>query len=227
MKNLLFAAAWLVSAVLLSWGTWLTFFHAPVEAQMGFVQKIFYFHVPVAWIFFLAVAANAGSSIGYLITKKDGADRAARGAAELAVIFGLMVLITGPLWGWKAWGRPWVWDVRLTSSLLLWLVLVAYLVVRAYGGHSARNLAAGLSIFAVLQVPLIYWSVDLWRGTHPPRLVSEGGLNSDMATALWTCVFAFIFLFAVLYALRLAIGRQEGRLDELHLHLEDLEEIHG
>jgi len=227
MKNVFFSLTWILAAALLCLGTWLAFFHAPVEVKMGFVQKIFYFHVPVAWVFFLAVTLNAGASIAYLVTKKDGADRAARGAAELAVVFGIMVLVTGPLWGWKAWGRPWVWDVRLTSSLLLWLVLVAYLVVRAYGGSGARNLSAGLAIFAVLQVPLIYYSVDLWRGTHPPRLVSKGGLDSEMATALFVCTFAFLFVFALLYAVRLAVGRQEGRLDELHLHIEDLEEIHG
>jgi heme exporter protein C len=224
LKNRLYLAAWIAGAVLLPLGTYLTFFHAPVEAKMGFVQKIFYFHVPVAWVMFLSVAINAGASLTFLVRKREGADLAARAAAELAVVFGALVLVTGPLWGWKAWGRPWVWDVRLTSSLLLWLVLVAYLVVRAYGGAGARTLAAGLSIFAVVQIPLIYFSVDLWRGTHPPRLVSKGGLNAEMATALFTCTFAFVFVFIILYALRLAIARQEARLDELHLLLEDIEE---
>jgi len=224
MKQFLFFACVAIAALLLMEGTWLAFFHAPVEMKMGFVQKIFYFHVPAAWIMFLSVAVNAVASIVYLVKRSEKADRAARAAAEIAVVFGVMVLVTGPLWGWKAWGKPWVWDVRLTSSLLLWLVLVAYLVVRAFGGAGARSLSAGLAIFAVVQVPLIYFSVDLWRGTHPPRLISKGGLNAEMATALFTCTFAFIFLFVAIYALRLAFGLQANQLDSLHLRLEELEE---
>ncbi len=223
MKQALFVLGLALAFGLISYGAYLSFYVAPVEAQMGFVQKIFYFHVPVAWNIFLGVALAAGASIWYLVTRREGADRAAWAAAELAALFGLMVMVTGPLWAWKAWGRPWVWDVRLTSSLLVWLVMLAYLAVRSFGGRSARSLAAGLAIFAVVQVPLIYYSVDIWRGTHPERLVAKGALEPEMRTALYTCALGFLALFGVLYALRLAVGRAEAKLDELFLLAEEAE----
>ena len=223
MKQALFILGLALAFGLISYGAYLAFYVAPVEAQMGFVQKIFYFHVPVAWNMFLGVAISAGASIWYLVSRNEGADRAAWAAAELAALFGLMVMVTGPLWAWKAWGRPWVWDVRLTSSLLVWLVMLAYLAVRSFGGRSARSLAAGLAIFAVVQVPLIYYSVDIWRGTHPERLVAKGALEPEMRTALYTCAFGFLALFGVLYALRLSVGRAEAKLDELFLLAEEAE----
>jgi len=224
MRKYLFPAGLVASFALLVWGTWQAFFVAPVESKMGYVQKIFYYHVPSAWILFLAVFISAGASVVYLIRRSDAADRAAYAAAELAAVFGAMVLVTGPLWGWKAWGKPWVWDVRLTSSLLLWMVILAYLAVRAFAGAGARTLAAGLSIFSVVQVPLIYYAVDLWRGTHPERLVAKGALDPQMRAALYTCTFGFLLLFAVLYAARLRLGRAQARLDELWLRVEDLEQ---
>lgn len=221
MKQLLFFGSILAGFSLMSYGAWYGFFTAPTERKMGFVQKIFYFHVPSAWIMFLAVAITAVASVVYLVNKSDRADRAAHGAAELAALFGVMVLTTGPLWGWKAWGTPWVWDVRLTSTLLLEMVLLAYLVVRAYGGAGSKSLSAGLAIFGVVQLPLIYYAVDIWRGTHPPRLVAKGSLHPDMRVALYTCAVGFIFMFAALYAARLAVGRSRAQLDELYLLAED------
>jgi heme exporter protein C len=221
VKQILFFGAVAAAMLLLTYGVYLSFFVAPTEMVMGFVQKIFYFHVPAAWIMFLAVFIGAGASISFLATKSDRADRLAHSCIELGALFGIMVLVTGPLWGYKAWGTPWVWDVRLTSSLLLELVLLAYLLVRAFAGPGARSLAAGLAIFGVVQIPLIYYSVDIWRGTHPPRLVAEGGLHADMRTALYVCFFGFAFLFSALLAARLSVGRAAARLDELHLLAEE------
>lgn len=221
MKSVLFYLSVAASLVLVFLGAIFAFYVAPLEAKMGFVQKIFYFHVPAAWVMFLSVAVCAVASVVYLVTRREGADRAAVGAAELAAVFGIEVLVTGPLWAWKAWGTPWVWDVRLTSTLLLWLVFLAYLMVRAFGGGSSRALSAGLAIFGVIQIPLIYFAVDLWRGTHPPRLVAKGGLDGDMRLALFTASFGFVFLFAALYALRLSLGRDRARLDDLHLLAEE------
>ena len=125
------------------------------------------------------------------------------------------MLISGPLWGRKAWGAFWVWDVRLTSSLVLVLTMVAAKIVRSYAGPSARRIAAGLTVFAVLNSIFVYYSVDLWRGTHPPRLVST--LDPLMSQTFWTAVLSFMLAFATLLWLRLRLGALEGVLDRLHI----------
>src|SRR5687767_13750360 len=114
--KLLIALSALAGVVLVR-AIWMAFYYAPVEAQMGFVQKIFYFHVPSAWTMFVATAVLAVANVGYLIKKTDAWDRWGDSSVELALLFGTMMIISGPLWARKAWGVWWVWDVRLTSSL--------------------------------------------------------------------------------------------------------------
>ena len=106
---------------------------------MGFVQKIFYFHVPCAIMLFLSTFVCAGGSIAFLFKGSERGDRLAVAAAELGVLFGVCVLTSGPLWGRKAWGVWWQWDARLTTSLLLFLMMVAYLMARRYGGPAGRS----------------------------------------------------------------------------------------
>ncbi|HEX2658980.1 MAG TPA: cytochrome c biogenesis protein CcsA, partial [Polyangia bacterium] len=127
---------------------------APTEPVMGFVQKIFYFHVPCAIMMFLSTFTAAGGSLAYLFKGSERGDRLAHAAGELGVLFGACVLVSGPLWGRKAWGVWWQWDARLTSSLLLFLILNAYLLARRYGGPGGRKLAAALALFAAVDVPL-------------------------------------------------------------------------
>src|ERR1051325_10883161 len=145
--------------------------NAPYESTMLLIQKIFYFHVPswVAMYCGLAVAA-VGSGI-YLFTGSRAADRYAVSAAELVVLFGLNGLISGPLWARKAWGVWWQWDVKLTSALLLWLMFVAYLLVRKYGGPGSEKLAAVVGIFGAAVSPFVYVSVNIWRTMHPKTSV--------------------------------------------------------
>src|ERR1041384_379752 len=144
---------------------------APREPVMGTVQKIFYFHVPCATMMFLSTFAAAAGSIAFLFKGSERGDRLAHAAAELGVLFGACTLVTGPLWGRKAWGVWWQWDARLTSSLLLFLILIGYLLARRYGGAGGRKLAAALSLFAAIDVPLVYKSVDIWRTIHPQTSV--------------------------------------------------------
>jgi heme exporter protein C len=193
---------------------------APLEATMGFVQKIFYFHVPSAWVMFLGAFLCAGGSIAYLFRGSERGDRLAVASAELTVLFGACVLITGPLWARKAWGAWWQWDVRLTTSLLLWLVFVAYLFARRYGGPGARKLAAGLALFGAADVPLIYISVSLWRTIHPKTTVVKT-LGAGMRAPFWASMLTITALFLVLLELRLALERARARLDEAHLAVED------
>ena len=134
---------------------------------MGLVQKIFYVHLPSAWMFLLAAITCGVASVRYLFGGNPRHDRIAWSAAELAVLFGAITLVTGPLWARKAWGTWWQWDVRLTSSLMGWMVAVAYLLLRKYGGPGSDKLAAGLALFGMANVPFVYISVNYWRTIHP------------------------------------------------------------
>src|SRR5215203_3130842 len=112
---------------------------APYEATMGLVQKIFYFHVPSAMMLFLSAFVAGIASAIFLFARRPGADRVAAAAAEIAVVFGFIVLISGPLWARKAWGLWWQWDARLTSTLVMWLVFQSYLLLRRYGGPGSER----------------------------------------------------------------------------------------
>ena len=118
---------------------------------------------------FLAAFLCAGGSIAYLMKGKG--DGLAVAAAEMTVLFGLCTLVSGPMWARKAWGAWWQWDVRLTTTLLLEIIFIAYLFARRYGGPGAKKLAAGLALFGAADVPLIYLSVSIWRTIHPKTTV--------------------------------------------------------
>ena len=193
---------------------------APYESTMGLIQKIMYFHVP-AWIgMYSAIFVCGFASAIYLFQNKPAADRYAASAAELAVLFGLMGLVTGPLWGRKAWGVWWEWDVRLTSALLLELVFVGILLVRKYGGPGAEKLAAATALFGFAVAPFVYKSVDIWRTVHPKTSVVPT-LPKVMAGPLALTAFAFLLLFVVLLELRVRLAERQAMLDELYLAHED------
>lgn len=203
------------AAAVLATAIWMIFFFAPTEREMGFVQKIFYFHVPSAWMMLLSAPLMAVGSIAYLVTKKDKWDRLSDAGVELAIMFGALVMISGPLWGRKAWGTYWVWDVRLTSSLVLVLTLVACKIVRSYAGTSAKQIAAGLSILAVLNAIFVWVSVDLWQGTHPPKLVQT--LGSEMKQTFWISVLGFHLAYGAMLWSRLRMGKLRTGLDRLQM----------
>ena len=187
---------------------------APYESTMGLVQKIFYFHVPVAIMLFVAAFTCGFASIGYLRKGRASSDRLAEAAAELTVLFGLVVLVTGPLWARKAWGVWWQWDARLTSTLVLWLLFNAYLLLRRYGGPGSEKLAAGVAIFGMCNVPFIYWSVNVWRTLHPKTTVVPT-LGPDMRFPFYWCMAAFLLLFLALLGTRVRLAEQQDALDVL------------
>ena len=193
---------------------------APREATMGTIYTIFYFHVPAAITTFLGAFVCAGGSAAFLFGKSEAGDRVAVAAAELTVLFGAQMLVTGPLWGRKAWGAYWVWDVRLTTALLLFIVFVAYMFARRYGGPGARKLAAGLALFGAADVPLIYLSVSIWRTIHPKTTVVST-LGPGMRGPFWLSFVTYMVLFLVLLEFRLSLERGRAKLDELHLAAED------
>jgi heme exporter protein C len=194
---------------------------APLEPVMGFVQKIFYFHVPCASMLFLSTFVCAAGSLAFLFKGSELGDRIAAACGELGVVFGICVLTTGPLWGRKAWGVYWQWDARLTSSLLLFLVLIGYLIARRYGGPAGRKLAAAFGLFAALNVPLVYKSVDLWRTVHPKTSVVPS-LDPRMRPAFWASMFLITLVWAVLLTLRVRLFSLQAALAELEGRTEDL-----
>ena len=188
----------------------------PLESTMGLVQKIFYYHVPSAMAMFLAALVCGVASGVYLFKGRPGADRLAAAAAELAVVFGLIVLVTGPLWARKAWGVWWQWDARLTSTLLMWMIFVACLLVRRFGGAGAEKLGAAMALFGMANVPFVYISVNIWRTLHPTTAVIPK-LPGGMRGPFWFCAVSFMLLFGLLLALRVRL--EERRADVEHLYL--------
>jgi heme exporter protein C len=197
------AAPWIIDA-------------APYESTMGLVYKIYFFHMPSAWMFLIGAIVAGVASGRFLFGKRQASDATAVAAAELAVLFGLLTLVTGPLWARKAWGVWWVWDARLTSSLMTFLIFVAYLILRRFGGPGSDKLAAGLAVFGMANVPFIYVSVNVWRTLHPKTSVVPT-LPVEMGVPLWFCVTAFLLLFLALLSLRAQLERQRWRIDGLYL----------
>src|SRR5919106_1922203 len=193
--------------------------NAPFESTMGLVFKIFFYHMPSAWMFLLSGVLCGVASIRYLASGDPRHDRTAWAAAELAVVFGLLTLVTGPLWARKAWGTWWVWDVRVTASLVSWMVAVAYLILRRYGGPGSDKLAAGLALFGAANVPFIYVSVNYWRTIHPATSVVPT-LPTSFGVALWFCFAAFVLLFILLLKMRVRIEEQRARLDVMYLSMD-------
>jgi heme exporter protein C len=193
----------------------------PNESTMGLVQKIFYFHVPAAATTFLSVFVCGIASVIFLVRRSRRADHVAIAAAELAVLFGAMVLVTGPLWARKAWGVWWTWDdARLVMTFVMWMVFVAYLLLRKFGGPGSEVLAAAAGIFGMVLVPFVYYSVVYWRTIHPPPNVIRT-LPPDMRSVLYWCIYAFIVLYAALVLLRTRLETSRATLDDAYLALED------
>ena len=187
---------------------------APYESTMGLVQKIFYFHVPAAIMMFAATFTCGFASVAYLVRGRARSDRLAEAAAELTVLLGIIVLVSGPLWARKAWGVWWQWDARLTSTLVLWLLFSAYLLLRRFGGPGTEKLAAGVALFGMANVPFIYWSVNVWRTLHPKTTVVPS-LVPAMRFPFYWCMLAFLLLFIALLRTRVRLAEQQDALDLL------------
>ena len=136
-------------------------------------------------------------------------------------MFGLIGLITGPLWGRKAWGVYWQWDARLTTALVLWLIFVAYSLLRRFGGPGSERLAAGVGLFGMANVPFVYWSVNLWRTVHPKTSVVRT-LDPSMRPALYWSLAGFLLIFGALLAARTRLEALRASIDDAHLSAEDL-----
>ncbi len=196
------------------------FLDTPIEKQMGTVQKIFYFHVPLAWIMML-LAVVCGVAAGIQLRRDSKrAEAVSIAAAELVLVTGLGVLITGPIWGHAAWGKAWTWDARQVSTGLLWLIFAAYVLVRHYGAAGSERLAAALAIFGAIDVPVIYYAVKIWKTTHPSNDVA-GSLPSSMWAALWPALIALLLTSMALLLIRVQQELTDVTLDEAWVDLDD------
>jgi heme exporter protein C len=219
MTNKLFVPLAVIAAAMFFYAPILVL-NAPYEATMGLVQKIFYFHAACGMAMFLAAFVSGIGSAMFLFTKKPSWDRWAVAGAELTIVIGLIVLVTGPLWARKAWGVWWQWDARLTSTLVMWMIFNAYLLLRRYGGPGSERLAAAVALFGMANVPFVYWSVNVWRTLHPKTSVIPS-LVPGMRGPFWFCVVAFLLASTLILMLRTELEKRRQQLDELYLAAEE------
>jgi len=211
-----------VVALLLVVSAWYyAFLAAPTERTMGTIQRIFYLHLPSAFISFLAFFVVFVASVGYLITRRLTWDWAAVSAAEIGTIFCAAVLITGPLWAKPVWGIWWTWDARLTTTLILFLLYVGYLMLRLYVPDSQRRarLAAVVGIIGFVDVPIVYMANRWWRTQHPEPVIA-GGEGSGLDPRMWLGV---LWAFAGLLSFAALLFLQRYRLESLRAELLELE----
>jgi heme exporter protein C len=183
------------------------FLYAPVEKTMGMVQKIFYIHLPSAFIAFFAFFVTFVASIGYLLKREHRWDVVAFCSAEIGVIFCSMVLITGPIWAKPVWNVWWTWDPRLTTTLILWFIYVAYLMLRGVVGENQRaNFSAVFGIIGFVNVPITFFAIRMWRTIHPVVITSRGlNISTPMKQTLALTFLAFCLLFISLLINRIKL----------------------
>ena len=204
--------------------------YASVETQMGLAQKIMYFHVPSAFAMYTGFFLVFVFSILYLWRREKRWDIWASCSAEVGLLFCTLVLLSGPIWAKPIWGAWWVWDAQLTLTLILWLIFVAYMMLRSYSEDSIQSakFRAILGIIGFLDAPLIHYSTQLWR-THHPQVVraQKIGLPPDMREAFLFCVVTFLILFGAILLKRVSLERARDELEYLKAEVHERRVILG
>jgi len=200
---------------------YLVFVYVPTEKEMGIVQRIFYLMVPLGWLSLLAFLIVFIGSILYLAKRESKWDILASSSAEIGIVFTTLALITGSIWAKPIWGVWWTWEPRLTATLVLWLVYLAYLIVRSYATDEQRGarFAAVVGIVGFIDIPIVALATTLWRGMHPGPIIFQGGLAPAMLLTLLVSIAAFTFLYSVLLIQKVSMKNDEmemKRLKELH-----------
>lgn len=210
----------LITLGLLTYGLYQALEAAPMEATMGNVQRIFYYHVPSAWTAFLLFFLNFAASIYYLAKRSAAADALAVSSAEVGLVFTTVVLLTGPIWARPVWGIWWTWDARLTSTLVLWLIYMSYLLLRRYSTAGQNPvLASVLAIFGAVDVVFVYMAIRWFRTQHPQPVIAGGegsGIDPRMLHALLANWVAFLALGALVLWLRYRLERLRQQVEEAH-----------
>lgn len=207
----------LAGGVALAACQWLIFVYAPVEATLGLPQKIFYLHVPLAWWGMLSFFLTFVASALYLKNGNPRWDMLAESAAEAGLLLAGLALVAGSVWARASWGVWWIWDARLTTTLIMCFTYAGYLIIRRLDMPEIRRnkVAAVVGIVAFLDVPLVYISSRLWSFIHPPSVQ----LDSDMRLVMWLCVGACSFFWAGLVTLRFSLAATERTLNTLTARL--------
>jgi heme exporter protein C len=214
----------LVTLVLLAAATLVVFVYAPVEVQMGRVQKVFYFHLSAAWVGMLGFLVAVIAAIAYLITKQRKWDVAGSAAVEVSLVFFFIAIVAGSIWARRTWGTWWTWDPRLTSAAIVELVYAAYFMLRQGLDDPDRRARFGAvyAIVAFISVPITFLSILLLRTIHP-NLAQSGsgnmGLTPKMVQTLLFSLFTFSFVFADLFWHRLRLGQLSEKIEGLRLML--------
>ncbi len=216
----------LFSAALVLLGVLLAFIVVPPHSEMGDVQRIFYFHVASAWIAYVAFGVTFLASLVYLMTRDFKWDNWAVSSAEIGVVFTTLAILTGPMWAKAVWDVYWRWDdLKLLMTLVLWLVFIAYIVLRAniQSRRTKASLAAVFSIIGMLCVPLSFAANRIWTQYHPTLIASDKGeiVTEGMVPTLIVAIFAMTFLYMALLLLRVEIANLQDRVDELKQQVVD------
>ena len=208
--------------IVMGFALWMMFAWVPTDINQGVVQRILYIHVPVAWVSMVAIVGVAIASILYLRTKNERWDRLAVSMAEVGVLFGAIMLISGMVWAKPVWEVWWTGEAKLTTALILFFIYVAYLMFRAYfpPGDQRMRLAAIIAILGAIDSPIIYYASVLWQEAHPPLVVGpiaeeENLVAAEIGLTLLVSVIAFTLLFFSLLTARLGLARIEGEHEAL------------
>ena len=205
-----------LAAIFLFVAIYLVFSFAEIEMTMLEVQKIFYFHISSAFTLFLAFGVTCISSILYLIKRLDKYDTIALVSTEIGIVFGVVVFTTGPIWARFAWNTWWNWEPRLTSALILWLTYIGYLILRsALAEEKKRIYSAVLGVIGFLNVPIVYFSVELWQGGLHPDTSTKMNLPPTMQTAWLISWFALTLLYLFLLMFRYRAEQMKLELDTI------------
>jgi heme exporter protein C len=224
MKKLFLVILSLGIAAIMAWGFYQAMYAAPVDGQQGEVARIFYYHVPHGMLCYLFFSINVVASLLVLAWRRTRpaqalvADAWALAGAEVGVVFCSVVLVTGPIWGRPTWGIWWTWDARLTTTLVLWLIYVSYLLVRRFArGAEMQTLAAVLAIFGAIDMPINYLANRLWRTQHPSPVFGgdpDAGLKDPhMLAAFGWNVLAWAIWGLTILAIRVYIQRRQQSID--------------
>ncbi|MBT4942658.1 MAG: cytochrome c biogenesis protein CcsA [Chloroflexi bacterium] len=212
----------ILSATFMGVALYLIFIWVPTETNQGAVQRILYLHVPVAWGSMLGIFVVSGSSFMYLLKKNEKWDRLAVASAEVGLIFGGIMLLSGMIWARPVWAVWWTGEAKLTTALILFFIYVAYLMFRAYfpPGAQRQRLAAIIGVIGAIDTPIIYFAANLWSQAHPPLITgpaadSDSALGSDLGTVLLISTLAFSFVFIFMVQARYKIRKSEDDVVEL------------
>lgn len=208
---------WLTFLTMLA-ATFMVFMWVPNERVMGPVQKIFYFHVAAAWIGFFAFLVVFIAGVVYLLKRDSKWDMIGAAAAEIGVMFTTIVLVTGPIWAKASWNTWWTWDPRLTTTLVLWFIYLAYLMIRSaiYEPEKRARFSAIFGIIGFIDVPVVWFSIRWWRTIHPVVVDASGfAMSPKMTATLMASLVAFTFLFFYLLVNSVFVGKMRAELNVL------------